>query len=73
MRDLAAYPALPGTIYATTSDGVKVSHEHAASFDFSPDALVLCVVATSSLVVAGQPGIVASSDLGAIGRILVTH
>ena len=73
MRDKTASPALPGTIYATTSDGVKVSHEHAASFEFSPDALALSVVATSTLVVADQRGIVASPNLGATGRILVTH
>ena len=73
MRDVAACPALPGTIYGTTSDGVKVSHEHAASFEFSPDALTLSVVATSTRVAADQRGIVASSDLGATSRILVTH
>ena len=37
MRDMAADPALPGTIYATTRDGLKVSHDYAASFELSPD------------------------------------
>ena len=119
MRDMAADPALPGTIYATTSDGLKVSHDYAASFEPSPgapalyliaaagsaaqpqlvgidaagvvwkkfadtpwqatgavsgtaDALSLSVGATSTLIVADQRGIVASSDYGATWRILVT-
>ena len=120
MRDMAADPALPGTIYATTSDGLKVSHDYAASFELSPgapalyliaaagsaaqpqlvgidaagvvwkksadtpwratgavtgtaDALALSVGTTSTLVVADQRGIVASSDFGATWRILVTY
>ena len=120
MRDMAADPALPGTIYATTSDGLKVSHDYAASFELTPgapalyliaaagsaaqpqlvgidaagvvwkksadapwqatgavtgtaDALALSVGATSTLVVADQRGIVASSDFGATWRILVTY
>jgi len=120
MRDMAADPALPGTIYATTSDGLKVSDDYAASFELSPgapalyliaaagsdaqpqlvgidaagvvwkksakipwratgavtgtaDALALFVGTTSTLVVADQRGIVASSDFGATWRILVTY
>ncbi len=47
LRDMAADPALPGTLYATTSDGLKVSHDYAVSFEFSPDAPPLYLIASA--------------------------
>lgn len=47
MRDMAADRALPGTIYATTSSGLQVSHDYAASFQASPDAPALYLIASS--------------------------
>lgn len=47
MRDFAADRALAGTIYATTSAGLKVSHDYAASFEISPDAPALYLIASA--------------------------
>jgi len=47
MRDMAADRALAGTIYATTSAGLKVSHDYAASFEISPDAPALYLIASA--------------------------
>ncbi|MET4781577.1 F510_1955 family glycosylhydrolase [Glaciihabitans sp. UYNi722] len=119
LRDLAADRAIPGTIYATTSGGLKVSHDFAATFNAISDAPSLYLVASAgtigqtklvgvdvsgavwvksndmpwestgtvegaadaitisatpipTILAADQRGIVASSDLGATWRTLVT-
>ena len=66
MRDMAADPALPGTIYSTTSDGLKVSHDYAASFELSPDAPALYLVAAAGS--AAQPQLVGIDATGVVWK-----
>jgi hypothetical protein len=64
LRDLAADRALPGTIYATTSGGLKVSHDFAATFSAIPDAPSLYLIASAGTV--GQTKLVGVDVSGAV-------
>lgn len=54
LRDMAADRVLAGTIYATTSTGLKVSHDYAASFEISPDAPALYLIASAGSEIQSQ-------------------
>lgn len=54
MRDMAADPVIAGTVYATTSDGLKVSHDYAASFGISADAPALYLIASAGSDIQSQ-------------------
>lgn len=44
LRDLAADPSRPGTVYATTADGLAVSNDDGGSFSLIPDAPALYLI-----------------------------
>lgn len=46
LRDLAADPTQPGTVYATTAEGLAMSIDNGASFALVPDAPALYLVDT---------------------------
>lgn len=46
LRDLAADPTQPGTVYATTAEGLAISTDNGASFALVPDAPALYLVDT---------------------------
>jgi len=66
MRDMAADPALAGTIYATTSSGLKVSHDFAASFEIHPDAPELYLIASAGSTI--QPQLVGIDVAGVVWK-----
>lgn len=68
IRDMAADPALPGTIYATTTDGLKISQDFAASFTISPSAPKLYLIASDGS--ATQPQLIGIDVAGAVWRKL---
>ena len=66
MRDMAADRALPGTIYATTSDGLKVSRDYAASFELSPGAPALYLIAAAGST--AEPQLVGIDAAGVVWK-----
>jgi len=68
LRDMAADTASPGTIYATTSDGLKISHNFAATFETSPDTPTLYLIASTGP--ATQPQLIGIDVGGEVWRKL---
>lgn len=65
-RDILADPASPGTIYATTEDGLAVSSDNASSFEIVPQAPTLYLLsadrATNAIAGIDTKGVVWKQD-----------